>query len=346
MTKSRQIDTMKLLLLLGVVMIHCSVRQYYVAPTPEGERGVALINLLPSFLNECCVPCFFILSGYLFFRNSGGRFSARFYLDKLKSRSRTLLLPYLLWNAICAVLLFIKVRWLGYDGCGIVVDGHVRPLALLAGFWSCAPDGFPLAFAFWFIRNLMVMVVLSPVVWLVARRPWSLIAFLGLTAVLHIKLQGGEWFILGSAYALCGGGRPLPRFGTAIGLAGAAVAAASFALRGTTESYALLFILKLVLVGGMFAFFASAAQVMLSLRENRLTSLLAQAAFFIYAFHQCWCTLNDRFWTSVVGLEHLWSAPLVFLLSFFAITAASTVAYMLLRRLCPRLLGLLTGGRF
>ena len=51
------------------------------------------------------VPCFFLISGFLFFYYSG--FDRHIYWEKMKKRFRSLLVPYLFWNCFVIFLYFL-----------------------------------------------------------------------------------------------------------------------------------------------------------------------------------------------------------------------------------------------
>lgn len=60
------VNEMKLLLILGVVLIHSNISNGYSAEIDNGNRGLEFVNWMSSYLCSGCVPLFFILSGYLF----------------------------------------------------------------------------------------------------------------------------------------------------------------------------------------------------------------------------------------------------------------------------------------
>lgn len=67
-------------------------------------RDYEWLNVLQSFwffIVETCVPFFFMISGYLFFRT----YQSCKWREKLQSRVKSLLVPYLLWNIFYAVVM-------------------------------------------------------------------------------------------------------------------------------------------------------------------------------------------------------------------------------------------------
>ena len=102
---SLTIDWLRFPCAFAVVFIHCfgpvelnlsdihsnplSIQSIY------NYQRIFFSNILPVF----AVPIFFMLSGFLFFYKLE-KFDMRVYVEKLKSRFRTLLMPYLIWIII------------------------------------------------------------------------------------------------------------------------------------------------------------------------------------------------------------------------------------------------------
>ena len=147
--------------------------------------------LVSQTLVKVAVPVFFIISGYLFFR-SLEQWSWKVWRHKLVRRCVTLLLPYLLWNLLM-VLKLHEFNWHFFWDynfqAGMQIDWFGKEQ------WLTAPANMPL----WFLRDLIMMSLISPLVWLAIRRlgVW-LIAFLTL-----LYLSGVCAFVPGlSAYAI------------------------------------------------------------------------------------------------------------------------------------------------
>lgn len=108
------------------------------------------------------IPCFFMISGYLFFRF----FSWAQLKGKWRRRTRTLLIPYLCWNLLYYIGYLIGSRIPGL--CEIVnrpdlqFSGKEMIEALL--FYDYNP-------VFWFMYQLILLVVLAPgIYWCMRRR--------------------------------------------------------------------------------------------------------------------------------------------------------------------------------
>ena len=151
-------------LIFLIIMLHC-----YSVQRLEGshETYFKVIYTFYNWLGETGVPGFFFISGYLFF------LSKKSYTQKIKSRVHTLLIPYLIWN-ILLLLLYVIAYVIGYPQ-----DINGRHLAdynfmdYIRLFWDRGSydDGnfVPLLCPLWYIRNLLIMSILSPILYYIIR---------------------------------------------------------------------------------------------------------------------------------------------------------------------------------
>jgi fucose 4-O-acetylase-like acetyltransferase len=93
-------------------------------------------------LVKVAMPTFFVMSGYLFFANVE-KFNKEIYQQKLWRRIKTLLIPYIIWNLLMAAKL------------------KVFSLSI---FWT--PANMPL----WFLRDLMIVSLLTPIIYIGVRK--------------------------------------------------------------------------------------------------------------------------------------------------------------------------------
>ncbi len=181
---SATIDWLRFPLMILIIFIHMDAKAY---PLTEIDFPLTsfqgFFNLLSLFLGYCicylAVPCFFLISGLLFFRNTP-QLTPALYRDKLKRRFRSLAVPYILWN-IVAVLLTLLYYWRHDCGAeqirGLLSDGwhlfyDVKEWSINDKNWlgiSIAYSG-PINLPLWYIRDLIVVALCSPLVyWWVKR---------------------------------------------------------------------------------------------------------------------------------------------------------------------------------
>ncbi len=122
---------------------------------------------LSLWLGETGVPGFLFISGYLFF------LSQKSYSEKLRSRCHSLLIPYIIWNALLLVGYLIAYA-LGHpqeiNGRNMADFGWLDYLRLFWDRGSFDNGNFvPLLCPYWYIRNLLILSVLSPIIYIVVR---------------------------------------------------------------------------------------------------------------------------------------------------------------------------------
>ena len=82
------------------------------------------------------------------------------YVAKLKSRAKSLLLPLIFWNLVFILMLYIKQTFVGIGEHKLVVDYSLKDWFLV--FVNQNSSGLPINTPLWFVRDLIVMVLISP----------------------------------------------------------------------------------------------------------------------------------------------------------------------------------------
>ena len=178
-------DFLRFPLIVGVVIIHCYSERVDVSLIDWTNPSLDLFGLafrIGVAHVLCClaVPLFFLFSGYLFFANLENWDFQR-YREKLKRRAKTILLPFLLWNTIA---IFLALIWHAiHNGAAGIHDFLIQNGGLRL-YWNCrvwdvqrlslfgeatlasAPYLIPL----WYLRDLMVMFLVSPVLGLFLKK--------------------------------------------------------------------------------------------------------------------------------------------------------------------------------
>ena len=157
---SRSIEAMRFPLILLIICLHCYTS------TSDITRGhdtyFRLIYPISLWMGETGVPAFFLISGLLLF------YSKKTYMQKIKSRFHTLLIPYLFFNGLilciylCSMFMGNSVMIVGKDLADYSLIDYMRAF-WDRGVWDHG-NGSPLLCPLWYIRNLMVLVILSPII--------------------------------------------------------------------------------------------------------------------------------------------------------------------------------------
>lgn len=154
---SEAISWLRFPLIFLIILLHC-----YSTVRLSGDHGMFFKVLYPFslWLGETGVPGFFFISGFLFF------LSKKRYQQKLKTRFHTLLIPYILWNALLLALYIIAfIAGFPQDINGKSIADY-KIIDYLRAFWDRGSydngNFVPILCPFWYIRNLLIMSVLSP----------------------------------------------------------------------------------------------------------------------------------------------------------------------------------------
>lgn len=144
-------------------------------------------NLLHGFLYESlfrlCVPIFFIISGYLFFINID-QFTKGVYCEKLHRRLHSLLIPYLVWNGVVFLLYYLGSMTIAPMPSGKAATSFSFS-DFIWSFWNIGHvygddsfTGLVLDIPLWYVRDLMVISLLSPLLYLLLTKTKGFILLL------------------------------------------------------------------------------------------------------------------------------------------------------------------------
>ena len=174
-------DWLRFPLIVGIVFIHCFGKSFdYESINFAHLTGIDFYNLfrvsVSRVLTHICVPTFYLISGYLFFKGLE-KWNWNVYLNKLKKRIKSLLLPFLIWNTISFLLpAFSSIRHEGWMG----LQRFLAENGFWHLYWDCQAWNLdrtnlfggtnlstsPYCVPLWFLRDLMVVCVCSPLIFL------------------------------------------------------------------------------------------------------------------------------------------------------------------------------------
>lgn len=161
---SEAVTWLRFPLIFLIILLHC-----YSVQRLEGSHDTYFKIVYPFalWLGETGVPGFFFISGFLFY------LSKKSYSQKIKTRVHTLLIPYLLWNTLLIILYLIAYA-IGHpqDICGRnLADYDITDYIRLYWDRGSYDNGnfVPLLCPLWYIRNLLIMSLLSPLLYYIIR---------------------------------------------------------------------------------------------------------------------------------------------------------------------------------
>ena len=162
---SKRITSLRYLLI--VVFIHANLKpddaiNYYHYDFVQPYWIEVVKNLICDTLGGAAVPLFFFLASFLQFSKNDK------YKILLKKRSKSIFLPYIIWTGITIILYYI-VQSIPYTALffqnPINIVKNWKGIDLLKVFTYRDLSGLktPLVYQFWFLRELMIFIVLSPI---------------------------------------------------------------------------------------------------------------------------------------------------------------------------------------
>ena len=321
---------------------------------------------LPTF----AVPAFFAISGYLLGVKSGNGTRPGWYLQSLRKRVRSLFVPYLIWCTVY-VLTVVPFAMIGNHlaGRSLVQNTHLHEPVLswwnLLCIYGADMFGFPANGVLWYVRNLLLLVLIAPpLIRIMSNRlvGGAVLVASGLLFFLHDWMPTSCWQCFETGFSLRG------FFYFALGLYVAAHPVDRASFRRVRP------LLPVVWIGAslLFTYFrlnpdeaSPAGQRLLAKAINligvgavwvtydfipALRNLshrsFAGDSFFLYAAHlgiilTVFCARSQDMlatWLHVPALG-------LFALRFLVPILLSLTAAELLKRHCPKAYALLTGGR-
>lgn len=345
--QSEVISTLRFPLTVAVLFIH--VLSFAQAPFTDGDLGhnvyVFISELMSHQLFAAVVPCFFVISGYyLFYSGSRPAWDMGQYLPMLRKRAQSLLLPYLLWNLLFILLIYLKGLLSTRLGLVSSDQGLLREHSI--GELLLMPVNFPL----WYIRDLICVTLITPVYYYLLRYlpRWGGAGLLLCIYIADCGLSMGLsttavcYFGLGAYTALHGGtllglARPLWRF-TLPGwllLSSLAIFWPELPLPRVAIPLGVV-----SLIGLMDALIDHLPRV------SALCRRLLPTTFFVYALHMVYIEpwIKGAYARTPLAANG-WGLLVGYFLIPIATLCVCLLAYYVLRRGAPRLLALLCGGR-
>lgn len=335
------INITRTLLMLGVIFLHSgfSLNQF----DDFDIYGKIFYNLL-YLVSQSCVPCYFIISGYLFFYNIN-EFGISDYKKKIKTRINSLLVPYIIWNIIAIVPFCI------YHSNGQINEllNNKEYISLLRIFWDNGSGFFPLNYPLWYLRDLIVIILCSPIVYFCVKMiKVYFLLFLILTYLTGIYNGGPGFSITTILFFSIGAYMGIYKFDF-ISIIKKMFIPLSIVWIGLFCVYLIdlsnyAFIKNLFHIIWAFYFFS-----LFSLIKNgytlKLLKSLSQSSFFAYATHAlliagyCGGIIAKIFANSnySIFMKAIWGPILTLLVCH--------IIYLLMKRFVPKILNILIGNR-
>lgn len=316
-----------------------------------GSELYHICTYYPSLiLGNMGVPTFFTISGYLFF-NKFNFSDLSSYRNKLKTRIKTLLIPYLSWNLFMLLLLLLLQNLPWTDA---YFSGNNKPVIeynfkdFLYSFWNIG-TGFPILSTFWYIRNLMVLCICSPIIYLLCKK----------LKFIYLLVVGGLWFFTPTLaftytslfYFSLGGYliinnidiiSLIKRYNRSIITLFIIFSVGELFIHFYWNNEFSIYIQKALLLQGPIFFFT--VSLYLIEKGMQIPQFLSQTVFFIYALHYPIILGISKILLKVLN-DGEYKFLLGYFLSIFLTIAICLFTHKILQKVSPNLLMLISGNR-
>lgn len=355
---SRVVNVMRFPLVVLVVFIHVLGCIMQSANVPL--EGMPLFNSFAYFFSQIvartAVPLFFAISGFYFFHKVDS-FSIKVYGNKVRKRIKTLLIPYIIWNLIVIVAyLLMQITILEFWGVAKKTVLEYTWRDWLFCFWDMRQvdvngSPLPINYPLWYIRDLMVLVVLSPVIFAAVKYlKWffliavGMVWLLGIPGCIGFGFGGLFDFSLGAFLAL-----RQPNWIASLrnkrwiclSYLGLAIVELLFRDSGTWVVY----LHRLNILWGMVAVVQCALWCMEKFNTEACESL-SKASLFVFFYHELPLVFVVRImWMLLAAYVSDFTLIMIYVLSSFIVIVIGVYVYKLLTRVMPGVMSVLMGGR-
>lgn len=338
MKQNQAISSIRFPLIVLVVFVHLKGEVCPVTIGSNGSFWIFFTEMISHNLGAIAVPSFFVISGYLYFLGLDGDLTWTWTFGKWKKRVKSLLVPYLFWNLFVILAIIVKSNL--FSLFGFAEDElmeYVRQMDV-KDWLLTGPADFPL----WYLRDLIVMVIISPLI-------YYLIKYFKLTTVILLAVP---YFIWGTTSLFYFGA------GAVMGLRKDDLAELSYRIRKPVYIIALIMLLastaasgtaahctirRCFIPFGVVAFYNLIAEM--PVRVRNLFSRLSGSVFFIYAAHEIYILG----WTRGMFLRVFGDGVTGSVISYFGIPVVvltvCLVLYQVFRKVTPKTLSFVCGGR-
>lgn len=364
---SHAIGLARILLIIGLVFLHYGSFPGSAASPFNGldtaEHSFATwVNSAVLFFFFSCVPLLSMVSGWLFFSFTA-QDAGRALRQRIGKRFVSLYLPLVAWNTAYLTVFYVLYRH--NPAASFFTQSNRISMNFATGSaWEFADailgiTRLPFAFQFWFVRDLFITTLVTPVFWLLLKRtPWLGAAILGTIWLsgwnlwIFIRTDVPFFFYMGALLRI----KQLPLTLSARAVAGimagyvllvALRALAPYAIPGAADGMNPFWLdvatrlMRMVGVLGCWGVMYRLART----SAGRRASAYGGLAFFLHSAHWPLLALVKSLVARVMLMDN--DAAL---LAHYVISVALTVMLglacgLLLARFAPRLFALMNGGR-
>lgn len=304
-----------------------------------------------EIIARIAVPLFFFMSGFLFFYKMPA-YTMNVFGAKFKTRLKTILVPYLFWNLAVIALYYLSQLFFPY-----LMSGETKLISSYSfldwgrAFWNIQ-GGMPICYQFWFMRDLMVVMLFSPLIYLVLKllRGYAIIV-LGVLWLCNywFTLSGFSiaaffFFSLGAYFSIYKKNfvtltKPFLPI-TAILYPLISIVVLCFRDQNWCQEYLsqINILLGMVLTISLVSYF-------LKKGTFRVNQFLSDSSFFIYAYHGMVLIFLIKILVKILKPQSDGMALAIYVISPLIVITGGLLIYSVIKKYFPRITRIITGGR-
>lgn len=346
---SEKIKILSFISIILVLYIHSGFHN-----TSNEILGMSINNILQDTisggLGQCAVPLFYMISGFLFFQHTESGMPS--IIKKIRKRGKTLLIPYLIGCLFFPLTLIIIESIPGSERFmnSTFMKNLYLPLSdiLCSTFYKTAEGGSPWAFQLWFLRDLIILVLFSPILFY-ARKYIKTITIIILFLITYCKSITSIipvipcfWFMFGDAIVTH---LNKPK---SISIICGILFFCGVVLQITYPDNKIILSLEIpIIILGIFFFwncYDYLTKDSFSLKKHSVLNILTNFTFFIYLFHEPTLNIVRKIIVVIIGKSSIGFA-ISYLLSPWIFIVAAIAIGLLLKKKCSGIYSILVGGR-
>lgn len=339
-------------LIILIIYIHSFVTSINLGENIIVVEPAAWVVASTTFISDgvarVAVPMFYLTSGYLYFSSFDGSLTQ--YRQKSSRRVHSLFIPYVFWNGLVFTLFFVgqivpQTASFFNSSNGRLID---QPLWQLVNIWL-GITRYPIAYPFWFIRDLMLIAALTPLIYWVLRRSPGVLETALLFAWLCMApeppiatIEGLTFFIIGASFAM-------HRRSIFMSDGHLVWLLPLFLVTMLINTYLRLehgieWLHRPAILIGVAVFLGCTAPALKCPQLKRNLTTLSTMSFFIFAAHEPLMTVLRKLAYSLVGVNQL-TISLIYLITPLVVVMLTLGCFLAMKRIAPAVLSVLNGGR-
>lgn len=350
---SNTISFLRFPMIVGIVLIHSGFPHNFCS-----WGGYPLYEFTFNFFSKgiasLFVPIFFFISGYLFFHKQA--FDKYVYIGNLKKRVNSLLIPYILWTIIAFVVFALFQYFIPELQSGShkpIKDWNITEF-ITNCFWRYGEEGAPFVGQFWFLRDLMIICLLSPIIFHLINRlrciPVLCIGILWFFEIGRFFVPGtiGLFFFSWGAYYQITKKNFLISFNNIFYVT--CLSIPLFIIDAATKAWCYNEMIHSmgILLGIPLIF--SIGKACVEKKKWKMPNLLCESTFFVYAIHEPYYDQIKKIMFKYINIvqNNIIANIELILLYFLMVTiyvCALVFCFKILKRWFPTIINVLSGNR-